>query len=78
MMKFKELKPKYKMIELVASNEEGTYAKAISMKDYKDLVKKYGNAEVLSVQDYDFTKTTSVIIKDSEDYKDCITIFYLK
>lgn len=60
-MKFKELNPKYKKIELLIDSGE-FIPEYMVIKDYKFLKNKYGEHEVLSIMDFDHTKTTSVIV----------------
>lgn len=62
------LKPKYKNLEVLFSDEEiGEMYFIKGIKKYDDLVKKYGNYIVLSIHDYGDTKTTSVILKKEKE-----------
>ena len=62
------LKPKYKNLEVLFSNEEGNKMYFIKgIVKYDDLVKHYGNYIVLSIHDYEDTKTTSVILKKEKE-----------
>lgn len=71
-MKFKDLKLKYKIIELGACDEKCTYFKILEMANIDTLMDKYGESEVLSTKEYNNTETTSVFIKDKEEYKGLI------
>lgn len=56
-MKFKDLITKYEKLEIISPNE-------IILTKYDKVYKKYKDYEVLSIKDYDDTKTTSVILKE--------------
>lgn len=53
---------KYNMYEVIESNLDGSRFKPIAIMKDTEFHKKYGNAKVLSVMDYDDTHTTSIIV----------------
>lgn len=55
---------KYKLYEIIESNREGTKFRIIGFMTKKQFNKKYKDREILSVKNYDDTKTTSIIIGD--------------
>ncbi len=58
-----EYQPTYRKIELILSDEQTTkmwFSKELI--GFDECVKKYGEHQVLSVQNFDGTKTTSIII----------------
>ncbi len=59
----KDLKPKYKVIELISPKNEFPYARIIGKFYFKDVKKKYGDKEVVSIMDFNDTRTTSIAIK---------------
>lgn len=62
------LKPKYKNLEVLFSDEKtGDMYFVKGIVKYDDLVKHYGNYIVLSIHDYEDTKTTSVILKEEKE-----------
>ena len=66
-MKLKELNPKHKAIEALPTRHRYGRDFMYTMQNMellklKEAVKKYGDCEVLSIRDYDETKTTSVIL----------------
>ena len=65
-MLLSDLKTKYQLIELIESNYTFTRYKLIGLinKNKADIL--YGNRIVLSIKDYDDTKTTSIIIAECE------------
>lgn len=67
-MKFKDYNPRYSVIELMSSDRKGSYYKILEMAHKGFLIRKYGEGEILSVQDYDNTNTTGIIILDDEKY----------
>lgn len=71
-MKLKELNPKYNAIEALPTRRRDGNDFAYTMQNMellklKEAVKKYGDCEVLSIRDYDETKTTSVILLVGEE-----------
>jgi hypothetical protein len=60
---------KYNVLELSASDEQCKYVKMIGCIVKKQAIELYGDIEVLSVKEYDETKTSSVIIKDNDELK---------
>lgn len=58
---------KYKVYEVIESNKSGRKFRLIGLMKEKDFNKKYGDRKVLSVKNYDDTKTTSVIIWNGVD-----------
>ena len=68
-MILKNTNTKYQVLELIASNKEGTRFKMLGVITKKQANIQYGEAEVLSVKDYADTCTTSVIIEDKPEYK---------
>lgn len=65
-MKVKDYDFKYNMIEMIHSNLEGTKLGKIALLPIRVFMKDYGNMEVLSVQDFNDTKSTSVIIYNKD------------
>ncbi len=64
-IELKDYKPKYQYIEFIL--DCGKYMKPLrGIVKFKELIKKYGNNQVLSVADYDETKTTSIIVKENK------------
>lgn len=61
-MKEIQFKPKYEMLEVVEEIDNETYALAGLVK-YELIKDGLLNYEILSVRDFDATKTTSIIIK---------------
>ena len=59
----KDLKPKYRVIELISPKNEFPYARIIGKFYFKDVLKKYGDKEVVSIMDFNDTRTTSIAIK---------------
>lgn len=57
-MTVEEFEPKYPVYE-VANLSKGTF----SMMTRKQAIERYGNYEIVSVKDYDRTRTTSIIIR---------------
>ena len=53
---------KYNIYEVIESNEDGTRFRPIALMREKEFNEKYGNRKILSIKDYDDTKTTSIII----------------
>lgn len=56
----KDYKPKYKTIELILYGNKPKFL--LQRLPFELVVKRYGEQQVLSVRDYDDTKTTSMII----------------
>lgn len=61
-MKFKDYKPKYIFIELVESTSDFRTMRILDLNKFNKLLKKYGDRNILSVRNYEDTKTTSIII----------------
>ena len=59
----KDLSPKYKVIELISLIDVFPYARAIGKFYFKDVKKKYGDKEVVSIMNFNDTRTTSIAIK---------------
>ena len=58
---------KYKVYEVIESNKSGRKFRLIGLMKEKDFNKKYGDRQILSIKNYDDTKTTSVIIWNGVD-----------
>ena len=58
-VKFKDIQPKYPILEVFATNWQGTKFMNIGY-GFKKNFAKYHNYRVLSICDYEDTKTTSV------------------
>ena len=56
------IKIKYKTYEVIESNKRGTRFRLIGLMSSKKFDKKYGNRQILSIKNYDDTKTTSIVI----------------
>lgn len=66
-MKLKDFKPKYEVLEFLPSRRtdgnDAFYTVMLrKLIEYAKAVEDYGECEVLSVKDYDRTRTTSVIV----------------
>lgn len=61
-MKVKDFDYKYKMIEMVTSNLEGTKLGKMALLPIGAFKRDFGDMEVLSVKNHEDTKTTSVIV----------------
>ena len=59
----KDLNPKYKIIELISPIDVFPYARVIGKFYFKDVKKKYGDKEVVSIMNFNDTRTTSIAIK---------------
>ena len=59
----KNLNPKYKVIELISPIDVVPYARVIGKFYFKDVKKKYGDKEVVSIMNFNDTRTTSIAIK---------------
>lgn len=59
----KDLNPKYKVIELISQIDVFPYARVIGKFYFKDVKKKYGDKEVVSIMNFNDTRTTSIAIK---------------
>lgn len=59
----KDLNPKYKVIELISAIDVFPYARVIGEFYFKDVKKKYGDKEVVSIMNFNDTRTTSIAIK---------------
>lgn len=59
----KDLSPKYKVIELISPIDVFPYARVIRKFYFKDVKKKYGDKEVVSIMNFNDTRTTSIAIK---------------
>lgn len=59
----KDLNPKYKVIELISPIDVFPYARVIWKFYFKDVKKKYGDKEVVSIMNFNDTRTTSIAIK---------------
>jgi hypothetical protein len=57
---------KYKTYEVVESNKEATKYRIIGLMSAKKFDKKYGDRQILSIHNFDDTKTTSIIIWNEE------------
>ena len=64
-VKFKDVKTKYPLLEVIVSNMEGTNFKALGL-GYKMKFDMYYNNRVLSTRDFPDTYTTSVILWDKK------------
>ena len=62
-MKLKDFKPTYDLLEMIEDGKYGVLFRLIGFMKIADAKEKYGEREVLSVQDFHDTKTTSVIIE---------------
>ena len=62
---FKDIKTKYPLLEIVLSNMDGNIIKLAGL-GYKTKFDLYYNYRVLSMCDYDDTKTTSIILWDKK------------
>lgn len=62
-MKLKDFKPTYNLLEMIEANRDGISFRLIGLTKIADAKEKYGEREVLSVQDFHDTKSTSVIIE---------------
>ena len=58
---------KYKMYEVIESDKSGYRFRIIGLMREKDFNEKYGDRKILSIKNYDDTKTTSVIIWNGVD-----------
>lgn len=72
-MKLKDFKPKYNDIELIVDDKKEKRGKKIvvfgfyfgtlvGFYDFKKAVELFGERELLSVKDYDDTRSTSIIV----------------
>lgn len=72
-MKLKDFKPKYNDIEMIVEDKKekrgikifvfGFYCGTIvGYYDYKKAVEMFGEREILSIRDYDDTKSTSIVV----------------
>ena len=68
-VKFKDIKTKYPLLELALSSINGDVIKPVGL-GYKTKFDLYYNYRVLSMCDYDDTKTTSIILHDKRMDKD--------
>lgn len=59
----KDLKPKYNDIKLIRSIDKFPFGMPIGRFYFKEVKKKYGNKEVVSMMNFNDTRTTSIIIK---------------
>lgn len=64
-VKFKDVKTKYPLLEVIISNMEGTNFKMLGL-GYKMKFDMYYNYRVLSTRDFPDTYTTSVILYDKK------------
>ena len=64
-VKFKDVKTKYPLLEVIISNMEGTNFKMLGL-GYKMKFDMYYNYRVLSTRDFSDTYTTSVILYDKK------------
>ena len=64
-MTVKDTITKYKRIELIGSNKHGTKFKMLGLLSKELADEIYGDYEVLSIRDFDETKSTSIIISES-------------
>lgn len=53
---------KYKTYEVIESNKSATRFRIIGIMNNKKFDKKYRDRQILSIKNYDDTKTTSIII----------------
>lgn len=53
---------KYKTYEVIESNKSATRFRIVGIMSNKKFDKKYGDRQILSIKNYDDTKTTSIII----------------
>lgn len=58
---------KYKMYEVIESDKSGYRFRIIGLMREKDFNEKYGDRKILSIKNYDDTKTTSIIIWNGVD-----------
>lgn len=68
-MLLKDYKPKYKMIELIENQDEFPFIKNMFLINIANAQKQFGDREVLSVKDYDDTRTTSIIMSEGATQK---------
>ena len=54
---------KYKMYEVIESDKSGYRFRIIGLMREKDFNEKYGDRKILSIRNYNDTKTTSIIIE---------------
>lgn len=63
-MKLKEYKFKYKNLELMIQDDDFFYMlQNIKLLNYEEAVKAYGEYEILSVMNFNDSKTTSVVLE---------------
>jgi len=53
---------KYKTYEVIESNKSATRFRIVGIMSKRKFDKKYGDRQILSIKNYDDTKTTSIII----------------
>jgi len=53
---------KYKTCEVIESNKSVTRFRIVGIMSKKKFDKKFGDRQILSIKNYDDTKTTSIII----------------
>ena len=58
---------KYKMYEVIESDKSGYRFRIIGLMREKDFNEKYGERKILSIKNYDDTRTTSIIIWNGVD-----------
>lgn len=54
---------KYKMYEVIERDKSGYRFRIIGLMREKDFNEKYGDRKILSIKNYNDTKTTSIIIE---------------
>ena len=59
----KDFTPKYSTIELIEGKETYPYAKPVGLFPFKKVKKDYGNRKILSVMEFNDTRTTSIAIE---------------
>lgn len=63
----KDFIPKYSTIELIESKDTYPFAKPVGLFPFKKVKKDYGNRKILSVMDFNDTRTTSIAIEMRKD-----------
>ena len=65
----KDYKPKYNIIELLEERKVFPFSKVIGMMKFETVKKFYGNRTIVSVMDFNDTKTTSIALKKEQHGK---------
>lgn len=59
----KDYSPKYPLLEIIISDSECSYIYKMEKCNKKKALKKYGDYKILSIMDFNDTKSTSLILK---------------